>query len=70
MIDDPEIPELIAQAKSREEDVQRRVWEEMQRYRREALEAAGRGENTIEKELMVLIVRAGFKERLRGILGG
>ena len=65
-----EIDSLLKQAQSREESVQKAAWSELQRYRTEALAAVKAGEDQIERELRVALVRGKLKERLRELLKG
>ena len=65
---DPEIRELLLRAQGLEESVQKAAWEELQRYRTEALAAVKTGEDTIERELRVALARGKLKERLRELL--
>ena len=66
----PEIRDLLKQAQGREESVQKAAWGELQRYRTEALAAVKLGENQIERELRVALVRGRLKDRLRALLKG
>ena len=68
--DDPEIRDLLKQAQGREESTQKAAWMELQRYRTEALAAVKAGEDTIERELRVVLARGRLKERLRELLKG
>ena len=66
--DEPETRALIERSKAMPEDIQRRVWEEMQLYRARALAAAAVGENLIEREIFVAVERGRFKMRLEELL--
>lgn len=50
------------------EDMQRRAWEELQRYRTEALAGARQGEDRVERELRVALARGRLKDRLQKLL--
>ena len=65
---DAAILELLRQAQAAEESVQRQAWDELQRYRTEALQSVKEGEDRIERELRVALARGRLKERLRELL--
>ena len=65
---DPEIHELLQQAQGQSPDVRRLAWEQLQRYRQEALSAARAALERPAKEALIAEARARLKERLRELL--
>lgn len=68
MIDDPEIHRLLKQIQTKDADAQRNAWRELHRFRAEALAAVRSGEDTIERELQVALVRGRLRDRLQELL--
>lgn len=66
--DDIAVQELCERARTAPEDVQRRVWGELQRYRREVLAAIKDGDNETEKDIIYCLVRGRFLFRLRAVM--